>query len=71
IKKKSDDYIKYGLMVEKLSLDLENMRLKVKEKQSLINKFDDNQKAIEKNKEKAQITKAKLEKLKESLKNLA
>jgi DNA repair exonuclease SbcCD ATPase subunit len=51
IKKKADDYYKHSIMVDKLELELDNMRLTLKEQTDLKKKYEDNIENIEKNKE--------------------
>jgi len=51
IKKKADDYYKHSIMVDKLGLELDNMRLTLKEQTDLKKKYEDNIDNIEKNKE--------------------
>lgn len=51
IKKKADDYYKHSIMIDKIELELENMRLQLKEQQDLKKKYEDNIDNIEKNKE--------------------
>jgi DNA repair exonuclease SbcCD ATPase subunit len=51
IKKKADDYYKHSIMIDKIKLELENMRLNLKEEKSLKKKYESNVENIEKNKE--------------------
>lgn len=51
IKKEADDYYKHSIMIDKIELELENMRLNLKEQNNLKKKYEDNIENIEKNKE--------------------
>lgn len=51
IKKSADDYYKHSIMIDKIELELENMRLNLKEQNDLKKKYEDNIENIEKNKE--------------------
>jgi DNA repair exonuclease SbcCD ATPase subunit len=51
IKKKADEYYKHEIMIDKIELELDNMRLTLKEQTDLKKKYDDNIDNIEKNKE--------------------
>jgi DNA repair exonuclease SbcCD ATPase subunit len=51
IKKSSDEYYKHSIMIDKIELELENMRLQLKEQGDLKNKYESNIENIEKNKE--------------------
>jgi DNA repair exonuclease SbcCD ATPase subunit len=51
IKRKSDEYYKHSIMIDKIGLELENMRLNLKEQKDLKKKYKDNVENIEKNKE--------------------
>ena len=51
IKKSSDEYYKHSIMIDKIELELENMRLQLKEQGNLKNKYESNIENIEKNKE--------------------
>ena len=51
IKKKADEYYKHSIMIDKIKLELDNMRLNLKEQKSLKKKYESNIENIEKNKE--------------------
>jgi DNA repair exonuclease SbcCD ATPase subunit len=51
IKKKSDDHYKHSIMIDKIELELENMRLQLKEQNDLKKKYEENVQNIEKNKD--------------------
>jgi DNA repair exonuclease SbcCD ATPase subunit len=51
IKKKADDYYKHSIMIDKIELELENMRLQLKEQNDLKKKYESNIENIEKNKD--------------------
>jgi len=51
IKKEADDYYKHEIMISKIELELENMRLQLKEQGELKKKYESNVENIEKNKE--------------------
>jgi DNA repair exonuclease SbcCD ATPase subunit len=51
IKKKADEYYKHSIMIDKIELELENMRLNLKEQNDLKKKYESNVENIEKNKD--------------------
>jgi len=51
VKKIADEYYKHEMMISKLTLELENMRLNLKEQTELKKKYESNIENIEKNKE--------------------
>jgi DNA repair exonuclease SbcCD ATPase subunit len=51
VKKSSDEYYKHSIMIDKIELELENMRLQLKEQGDLKKKYESNIDNIEKNKE--------------------
>jgi DNA repair exonuclease SbcCD ATPase subunit len=50
VKKEADDYYKHEIMISKIELELDNMRLQLKEQGDLKKKYDSNVENIEKNK---------------------
>jgi hypothetical protein len=51
IKKKADDYYKHSIMIDKIELELENMRLQLTVQNDLKTKYESNIENIEKNKD--------------------
>jgi len=51
IKEQVDDYDKKSIMIDKIGLEMENLRLQLKEKKDLKKKYEDNVGNIEKNKD--------------------
>jgi DNA repair exonuclease SbcCD ATPase subunit len=51
VKKLADEYYKHSIMIDKIKLELDNMRLNLKEEKSLKKKYESNIENIEKNKE--------------------
>lgn len=50
IKKQADDYYKHSIMIDKIEMELDNMRLQLKEQKGLKDKYNENIENIEKNK---------------------